>query len=102
MMPDTKSQEAIAADRQRVSERDIIWHTIPQGVVVRGFDPASGPDMTVSSCARCGTATTRAGLCSNCANPIECTACGYHLDKTTGICLHCGSPICHRYEREGR
>jgi hypothetical protein len=97
--PDEKRREAIAAACQRDSELDILWHTIPQGPVVIGVDWASGQDMTVYPCTRCGTPTTRAGLCHACSNPISCSVCGCALDSG-GICTHCGSPICMRYERE--
>jgi hypothetical protein len=73
MTPDAKRRQSIAAaiewDSYQSIWRDIRAHTIPQGAVVVGVDMASGQDMSVVACSRCGTPTTRHGLCSACANP---------------------------------
>jgi hypothetical protein len=62
MTPDAKRRQATAAackwDSYRAIWRDIREHTIP-----------NMPDHVVVACSRCGTPTTRAGLCHTCANP---------------------------------
>jgi hypothetical protein len=57
MTPDEKRREAIAAAAMLLNNSDIQWHTIQ-----------NLPEPVVVACGRCGTPTTRAGLCSACAN----------------------------------